>query len=99
MLWAAGDAGHRAPIHRDGRADVVSRGKTGTALVTYGDSRRREVTERAQWQSEEADGQFRGEAWSVPDGAAGVPLEDGALNGEVYDWYQRGVQMLDSGNP
>jgi tetratricopeptide (TPR) repeat protein len=57
------------------------------------------VTERAQWQSEEADGQFRGEAWSVPGGAAGQPLEDGALNGEVYDWYQRGVQMLDSGNP
>ena len=57
------------------------------------------MTERAQWQSEEADGPFPGEVWSVPGGAAGQPLEDGALNGEVYDWYQRGVQMLDSGNP
>jgi tetratricopeptide (TPR) repeat protein len=57
------------------------------------------VTESAQWQSEEADGRLVGGAWAPPGIADGAPLEDTALSGEVYDWYQRGVQMLDSGNP
>jgi Flp pilus assembly protein TadD len=26
-------------------------------------------------------------------------LEDGLPSGEVYDWYQRGVQLLDEGDP
>lgn len=29
----------------------------------------------------------------------GEPLDDTALSGEVNDLYQRGVQLLDSGNP
>jgi tetratricopeptide (TPR) repeat protein len=74
-------------------------GKTGKAAITQGNSRRREVTERTQWQSEEADGQLNGGEWLAPGPLDGRPLEDAALTGEVYDWYQRGVEMLDSGNP
>jgi tetratricopeptide (TPR) repeat protein len=48
------------------------------------------VTEEAQWQGGGSDGQRA-------DGPE--PLDDSALSGEVYDWYQRGIQLLDSGNP
>lgn len=48
------------------------------------------MTEEAQWHGDESDEQGAG---------YGEPLDDSALSGEVYDWYQRGVQMLDSGNP
>ncbi|HZU55969.1 MAG TPA: tetratricopeptide repeat protein [Actinocrinis sp.] len=43
-----------------------------------------------QWHGDAAD-----ERWAGP----GEPLDDSALSGEVNDWYQRGIQMLDSGNP
>lgn len=56
---------------------------------------RREVTERAQWQGDDAEG-----GWSGRDLAGAVePLEDVVPSGEVYDWYQRGLQLLDGGNP
>lgn len=48
------------------------------------------MAEGAQWRGDEADEQ-RAED--------GVPLDDTALSGEVNDLYQRGVQLLDSGNP
>jgi tetratricopeptide (TPR) repeat protein len=49
------------------------------------------VTERAQqWHGDEPDEQWAGN---------GEPLDDAALSGEVNDWYQRGIQLLDSGNP
>src|ERR1051326_8720549 len=78
----------RAPRRPSGR---VRSGKTGTAV--RGDRRssgRREVTEEAQWHGDESDEQGAGHP---------EPLDDSALSGEAYDWYQRGVQMLDSGNP
>jgi tetratricopeptide (TPR) repeat protein len=48
------------------------------------------VAEGAQWHGDESDEQGAGN---------GEPLDDAALSGEVYDWYQRGIQLLDSGNP
>jgi len=48
------------------------------------------VAEDAQWHGDESDEQFA---------ANGEPLDDAALSGEVYDWYQRGIQLLDSSNP
>jgi tetratricopeptide (TPR) repeat protein len=48
------------------------------------------VAERAQWHGDESDEQWAGN---------GDPLDDAALSGEVNDWYQRGIQLLDSGNP
>ena len=48
------------------------------------------MTERAQWHGDESDEQRAGHSGS---------LDDGALSGEANDWYQRGIQMLDSGNP
>jgi tetratricopeptide (TPR) repeat protein len=56
------------------------------------------VTERAhaqQWRDGRADGLRTEEE-------AGEPvreLDNGALSGEAYDWYQRGLQLLDGGNP
>ena len=47
------------------------------------------MTEQAQWHGDEANEQRAGDA---------EPLDDSALSGEVYDWYERGVQLLDSGN-
>lgn len=49
------------------------------------------MTEDAQWQGGESNGRRAGDE--------AEPLDDSALSGEVYDWYQRGVQALDSGNP
>ncbi|MGH6654595.1 MAG: tetratricopeptide repeat protein [Actinocrinis sp.] len=46
------------------------------------------MAEGAQWR-DEADGQWAGD---------GEPLDDTVLSGEVNDWYQRAVQLLDSGN-
>ncbi len=48
------------------------------------------MTEEAQWHGDEPD---------EPPAGKAEPLDDSALTGEVYDWYQRGVQLLDSGNP
>jgi tetratricopeptide (TPR) repeat protein len=48
------------------------------------------VAEHAQWHGDDSGGRRAGD---------GEPLDDAALSGEVYDWYQRGVQLLDSGNP
>lgn len=48
------------------------------------------MTEEAQWHGDESDEQRAGETEA---------LDDSALSGEAYDWYQRGVQLLDSGNP
>ena len=48
------------------------------------------MTEPAQWHGDESDGQ-----WVAP----GEPLDDAALSGEANDWYQRGIQLLDSGSP
>ncbi len=49
------------------------------------------MTEPAQqWHGDEPEGQRAGN---------GDPLDDAALSGEANDWYQRGIQMLDSGNP
>lgn len=48
------------------------------------------MAERAQWHGDESDEQRAGN---------GEPLDDTALSGEVNDWYQRGIQLLDSGNP
>lgn len=48
------------------------------------------MTEEAQWHGDEPDEPRPGGAES---------LDDTALTGEAYDWYQRGVQLLDSGNP
>src|SRR6202043_2156581 len=77
--------------HHDGRAKCDSSGKTGTAVIADRRSTwRREVAERAQWHGDESDEQWAGN---------GDPLDDAALSGEVNDWYQRGIQLLDSGNP
>ena len=48
------------------------------------------MAERAQWHGDESDERLA---------ANGDPLDDAALSGEVNDWYQRGILMLDSGNP
>lgn len=51
------------------------------------------MTERAQWHGEGTDGGSGSAA------GPGEPLDDELPRGEVYDWYQRGVELLDSGNP
>jgi Flp pilus assembly protein TadD len=51
------------------------------------------VTERAQWHGEGTDGGSDYEA------QPGDPLDEEPPRGEVYDWYQRGMELLDSGNP
>lgn len=43
-----------------------------------------------QWHGDAADERWAGH---------GEPLDDSALSGEANDWYQRGIQLLDSGNP
>lgn len=48
------------------------------------------MTEEAQWHGDESGERRAGDA---------EPLDDSALSGEAYDWYQRGIQLLDSGNP
>ncbi len=48
------------------------------------------MAESAQWHDHAAK-----ERWTGHD----EPLDESALSGEVNDWYQRGVQFLDSGNP
>ena len=47
------------------------------------------MAEGAQWRGDEADEPWAGD---------GGQLDDTALSGEVNDLYQRGVQLLDSGN-
>ncbi len=56
------------------------------------------MTERAhaqQWRDRRADGLSTEEEAET----GGLTLEDEVLSGEAYDWYQRGLQMLESGNP
>jgi Flp pilus assembly protein TadD len=57
------------------------------------------VTERTQWHGDDTDGRWCGPnvAQDAADGAES--LDDFVPSGEVLDWYQRGVQLLDSGNP
>ncbi len=43
-----------------------------------------------QWHGDAADERWAGH---------GEPLDDAALSGEANDWYQRGIQLLESGNP
>jgi Flp pilus assembly protein TadD len=43
--------------------------------------------------------QERDEDWLAQDGAGADGEEQGLPSGEVYDWYQRGVQLLDEGDP
>ncbi len=47
------------------------------------------MAEGAQWRGDEADEQRAGDSG---------PLDETALSGEVNDWYQRGIELLDSGN-
>ena len=42
-----------------------------------------------QWHGDTADERWAGH---------GEPLDDSALSGEANDWYQRGIQLLESGN-
>jgi tetratricopeptide (TPR) repeat protein len=69
---------------------VTARERREQRVITVQISRRREVTEDARWHGGKADEQRAGD---------GEPLDDAALTGEVNDWYQRGLQLLDSGNP
>lgn len=48
------------------------------------------MAESAQWHDHAARERSTGH---------GEPLDESALSGEVHDWYQRGVQFLDSGDP
>jgi len=42
--------------------------------------------------------QWHGDTADERQAGTGEPLDDSALSGEVNDWYQRGIQLLDSGN-